>query len=232
MENKVIDSLLSGLIGAIIGALTGGFVSAWGSYFFTKKHTKELENKKMLNFASAIYIELTSLKERYMEIAGNLIEKIDADKEIPIIGILQTNQSYFTVFDNLSPDLLGLLNSETSKNIINAYINVKALFDELVAFGNQWKFFYDLMISSVLIKYTEFKKCTNSKKLTKSEGTVIEIDKLKSLLQETMKTSSAPQYFKNYDPIFLFNDIIEYNKYLKKRHDNIIGIVDKAIDGL
>ena len=125
------DYLFSGFIGAVIGALLGGFATAWGSYLFTKKHTKELEDKKIKNFAGAIYTELTALKERYMKIAGNLIEQTNIENELPLVGILSTDQNYFIVFDNLSSDLFGLLDIEMAKNVIDAYINTKALFDDL-----------------------------------------------------------------------------------------------------
>lgn len=228
----MLNSLMSGLIGAIIGAIIGGFVSALGSYFFTKKHTEKLEKKKIKNFTKAIYLELTSLKEKYMEIVGDLIEKIDIDKEMPIIGILQTNQNYFAVFDNLSSDLLGLLDKKIAKNVIDAYINTKALFDELVAFGNQWKSFYDLLMNSVLINYSDFNKCINSYKLPKNKKVAIDIEKLENLLKLKMKNYNYLQYFKNYDPCSLLQDITEVSKYLEERHKNVIHIINKAIDDL
>jgi hypothetical protein len=226
------DYLFSGFIGAVIGALLGGFATAWGSYLFTKKHTKELEDKKIKNFAGAIYTELTALKERYMKIAGNLIEQTNIENELPLVGILSTDQNYFIVFDNLSSDLFGLLDIEMAKNVIDAYINTKALFDELVNLGNQWNSFHSLLKESILIRYDEYIKCVDDKKLANENiGIAIKIDELKNLFARQGKTFAATSYFKG-DPNYLITQIIGSGKYIIKRHTEVISLVDKATNGL
>lgn len=231
MSNNVINYmnyLFSGLIGAIIGALIGGFVSAWRSYLFTKKHTKELEDRKIQNFTVAIYTELTALKERYMKIAGNLIEEIDIEREIPLIGILPTSQNYFVVFDNLPSDIFGLLDSETAKNVINAYINIVALIDKIIYLGININSFYKLL-DHVGFHYNEYNQFIDYKKLTNDY--VINIDKLTKLLDEKKKKVDPSSYFAS-ESTHCYDNIIKINKSLKEMHDNTMILLDKTIDNL
>lgn len=126
-----IIALISGLLGSIIGAFGGG----WATYYFTKKHTLELEKKQRLNLAKALSIEISLLLKRYMVVAGKSIEEINNEDKPPLVGIAETLQNYFIVFDS-SAKLLGLFEQDTANKVIEAYINGKAFFDELIHYGN------------------------------------------------------------------------------------------------
>lgn len=134
----MIDNLVSGLIGAVLGAVLGAILGSWctsrGQYYYTKKHTEEIENKKALTLARALYIELSSLWDRYMHVAGNDIEKTDISKGAPLTGLLDTSQNYFIIFDN-SSSLLRLFPQDIAEKVLKTYINGKAFLDELIYYG-------------------------------------------------------------------------------------------------
>ncbi len=117
----------------LFSALSGTLVGGWVTYYFNKKHTKDLEDKERLNLAKALETELSVLWERYMEIKGNEIERSN-DTSPVLTGIFETSQNYFVVFDN-NANKLGLFEQEIIEKVIKAYINGKALIDRLIEDG-------------------------------------------------------------------------------------------------
>lgn len=133
--NQWVIIVFSGFGGAILGAIIGGIAASLGQYLFTKKHTTVLERKTVSNLSKAIYCELTSLWERYMTYAGKTIEDAGESEEAPpLIGMLETPQNYFIIFES-SSNLLGLFEPDVAEKIIKVYINAKALHDELIHYG-------------------------------------------------------------------------------------------------
>lgn len=136
--NEWIIALISGLLGSIIGAGAG----AGANYYFTKKHTLKLEKTQRLNLAKALESELASIWARYMDIAGRWVEETADMASPPRIGIPETVRNYFVVFDS-SANLLGIFEQGVISKIIEAYINGKALVDELVEYGNLTTRYWD-----------------------------------------------------------------------------------------
>ncbi len=135
----IIEEWQISLISALLGSLVGGLVT----YYFNKRHTEELEHAAILNLAKALRTELSALWNIYMSTNGNVIEKWDESKEIPPrIGLLDIQQNYFVIFDN-SSNLLCLLKSEVSQKVVETYINLKGLTEELVYYGTLTKRFTD-----------------------------------------------------------------------------------------
>ncbi|GEM_PF-4032353 len=118
---------------ALFSALLGSIVGAVGTYFVHRKHTKDLEEKQRLNLAKALSIEIASLWERYMNIAGKQIEEANDNKPI-LIDCPETYRNYFVIFDQ-SSNLVGLFNQDTLKKVIEGYINWKAFLDEMIEYG-------------------------------------------------------------------------------------------------
>jgi hypothetical protein len=126
-----IIALISGLLGTAIGAIG----TAGATYYFTKKHTYESERKQALNLAKALSIELSTIVDRYMAIAGNEIERTGRDaRKPPLIGIFESAQDYFTIYNN-SSNLISLFDEKTAEQIIKTYTHMKGFLDELIYFG-------------------------------------------------------------------------------------------------
>ena len=124
----------SNLFSGFLGVILGGLLTGWLTYKFNKKHVDELERKERIALAKTLRAELSSLWKRYMNVSGKVIENWD-QQEPPLIGMIETRQDYFTIFNN-SANLLGLFKPEDSQKIIEAYINGKAFLEELIHYGN------------------------------------------------------------------------------------------------
>ncbi|MDD2902915.1 MAG: hypothetical protein PHU44_10830 [Syntrophales bacterium] len=129
MENLV-PSLIVGLIAALIGAVVGSKAVAYGQYRYAQKRDFDAKSTQMINLFQALNAELTALWERYMAVVGAPLEKAHKGEDLPEAVIFTATHNYFSVYDN-SAQLLGTLEPEAGKKIIETYINFKALLDEL-----------------------------------------------------------------------------------------------------
>ena len=129
MENLV-PSLVVGLLAALIGALVGSKAVAYGQHRYAQKRDFDAKSTQMINLFQALNAELTSLWERYMAVVGKPLEKAHKGEDLPSVVIFTATHNYFSVYDNTA-QLLGTLEPEAGKKIIETYINLKALLDEL-----------------------------------------------------------------------------------------------------
>ncbi|MHB1664254.1 MAG: hypothetical protein ACYCT7_03185 [bacterium] len=83
-----------------------------------------------------------TLKDRERELVGGIIEeaKKDSDypsKKVPLIGLIKPSFEYFTVYDNSSHELIGLLrnkNNILAIDITKTYLLIKSYYDEIIYF--------------------------------------------------------------------------------------------------
>ena len=109
-------------------------------YYFNIKRDRLNKKDRLLILLVSIKTELSVIKKREQEIIGNVINETDKSnkKDIaPIIGLLKTNQDYFTIYNNSSHELIGLISQnkelkELQKDIVEVYTLAKGYFDELV----------------------------------------------------------------------------------------------------
>ncbi len=112
-------------------------------YYFNIKRDRLNKKDRLLILLVSIKTELSVIKKREQEIIGNVINETDKSnkKDIaPIIGLLKTNQDYFTIYNNSSHELIGLISQnkelkELQKDIVEVYTLAKGYFDELVYYG-------------------------------------------------------------------------------------------------
>ncbi len=121
-------------IGAILGALISGKTISYAHYRYSQKMATDTESKKLLNLFQALNAELSLVWQRYMALIGEDLEKAKDSEEVVFAGIFVSSQAYFSVYDN-SAQLLGVLDPDSGKNIIDTYVNLKAYFDELNQFN-------------------------------------------------------------------------------------------------
>lgn len=129
MENLV-PSLIVGLLAALFGAVVGSKAMSYGHYRYAQKRDFEAKSSQMINLFQALNAELMAIWERYMAVVGGQLEKAHKGEDLPFAVIFTATHNYFSVYDN-SAQLLGTLEPEAGKKIIETYINLKALLDEL-----------------------------------------------------------------------------------------------------
>ncbi len=118
-------------------------LTALFEYYFNIRRDRQNKKDRLLILLVSIKTELSVIKEREQEIVGNAIDETNKSnkKDIaPIIGLLKTNQDYFTIYNNSSHELIGLIGQnkelkELQKNIVKIYTLAKGYFDELVYYG-------------------------------------------------------------------------------------------------
>ncbi len=97
---------------------------------------------RLFTLLASIKTELLTLKDREQELVGNIIEeaKKDSDyplKKVPLIGLIKPSFEYFTVYDNSSHELIGLLRNKSktlAPDIAKTYLLVKGYYDEIIYF--------------------------------------------------------------------------------------------------
>jgi hypothetical protein len=87
----------------------------------------------LLNLFQALQAELTALWTGYTSLVGEELESLDKPDELTFAGIVSASQHYFSVYDNTA-HLLGTLEPDSGKRIIETYVNLKTYFDELNAY--------------------------------------------------------------------------------------------------
>jgi hypothetical protein len=130
---EIILCLVSGLVGALVGAFLCGRIMAYAQSLSSLKQAREQEARTLLNLFQAINAEVTVLWTGYFALVGEELEKLDKPEELTFAGIIAASQYYFSVYDN-SAHLLGTLDPDSSKRIIETYVNLKTYFDELNAY--------------------------------------------------------------------------------------------------
>jgi hypothetical protein len=127
---NVILALLSGFGGALVGAFLSGRVIAYAHYLKNQKLERERQARTLLNLFQALHSELDALWTAYQALVGEELEHLDKAEELTFAGIISASQHYFGVYDN-SAQMLGILDPDSGKRLINTYVNLKLYFDEL-----------------------------------------------------------------------------------------------------
>ena len=130
---EIILALLGGFGGALLGAFMSGRVIAYAHYLNKQKLVRDQEAKSLLNLFQALQAELGALWTAYETLVGSELEGLDKPEELAYAGIISASQHYFGVYDNTAP-LLGTLEPDSGRKIIDTYVNLKVYFDELNTF--------------------------------------------------------------------------------------------------
>ena len=129
----IILCLISGLGGALVGAFFSGRLIAYAQTLNSQKQVRDREARTLLNLFQALQAELSALWTGYEALVGEDLERLDKAEELTFAGIISASQHYFSVYDNTA-HLLGTLEPDSGKRIIDTYINLKTYFDELNAY--------------------------------------------------------------------------------------------------
>ncbi len=129
MESLVL-SLIVALVAGFIGAVVSSKAMSHGHYRYAQKRDLEIKTNQLINLFQALNAELSAIWERYMAVVGGELEKAKNAEDLPSAVIFAATHNYFSVYDN-SAQLLGSLDPESGKRIIETYINLKAFLDEL-----------------------------------------------------------------------------------------------------
>ncbi len=127
---EIILCVLSGLGGALIGAFFSGRIIAFAQSLNSQKQVRDQEARTLLNLFQALHTELTTLWTGYMALVGEELEGLDKPEELTFGGIVCASHSYFSVYDNTA-HLLGSLDPDSGRRVIETYVNLKTYFDEL-----------------------------------------------------------------------------------------------------
>jgi len=130
---EIILCLVSGLGGALVGAFFSGRLIAYAQSLNSQKQVRDLEARTLLNLFQALQAELTALWTGYTALVGEELESLDKPEELTFAGIIGASQHYFSVYDNTA-HLLGTLDPDSGRRIIETYVNLKTYFDELNAY--------------------------------------------------------------------------------------------------
>jgi hypothetical protein len=151
METLVV-SLIVGLASAFLGAVIASKAMSHGHYRYAEKRDLESKKKQLLNLFQALNGELTAIWERYMGVVGSDLEKAKQADELPFTVLFTATHSYFSVYDN-SAQFLGTLEPESGKRIIETYVNLKSLFDELQNYNQMAQKHRDVRLGANLNLY-------------------------------------------------------------------------------
>jgi hypothetical protein len=130
---QIILALVSGFGGALLGAFLSGRLIAYTQYLNKQKLVRDREAHTLLNLFQALQAELTALWTAYETLVGGELESLDKPEELTYAGVISASQHYFGVYDNTA-QLLGTLEPDSGKKIIDTYVNLKVYFDELNTF--------------------------------------------------------------------------------------------------
>lgn len=129
----IILAMVSGLGGALVGALLSGRLIAYAHSLNTQKQVREREARTLLNLFQALHAELSALWTGYAALVGEELERLEKPEELTFAGIISASHYYFSVYDNTA-QLLGTLDPDSGKRLIDTYVNLKTYFDELNAY--------------------------------------------------------------------------------------------------
>ncbi len=125
--------LVCGFGGALVGAFLSGRLLAYAQSLNNLKQVREQEARTLLNLFQALHAELTALWTGYTALAGEELESLEKPQELTFAGVISASHHYFSVYDNTA-QLLGILDPESGKRLIETYVNLKIYFDELNAY--------------------------------------------------------------------------------------------------
>jgi len=125
--------LISGLAGALVGAFLSGRTIAYAQSLSGQRHIRDREARTLLNLFQALHSELIAFWAGYTAMVGEELESLDKAEELTFAGLISASQYYFSVYDNTA-HLLGTLEPDSGKRIIETYVNLKTYFDELNAY--------------------------------------------------------------------------------------------------
>lgn len=150
--DSLVLSLIVGMMAAFIGAVIGSKAMSFGHYRYAQKRDFETKSTRMINLFQALNAELTAIWERYMAVVGSDLEKVQKSDELPFTILFSATHNYFSVYDN-SAQFLGALEPEAGKKIIDTYINLKSLLDELQNYNQMAQKHRDVRLGANLNLY-------------------------------------------------------------------------------
>jgi hypothetical protein len=151
MESLLLN-LIVALVGAFIGAIIGSKAMSHGHYRYAQKRDLESKSSQLINLFQALNAELAAVWERYMAVVGTDLEKAKQADEMPFTILFTGTHNYFSVYDN-SAQLLGTLEPESGKRIIETYVNLKSLLDELQNYNDMAQKHRDVRLGANLNLY-------------------------------------------------------------------------------
>ncbi len=121
-----------GFFFAVVGALAGGFITRafLRARYGLARREVTAESHKLLNLFQALHTELSLTWQAYQTLVGEALEQAGKPDELSFPGIFTTSQHYFSVYDTAAAQL-GALEPDSCRRLIDAYVNLKAYFDEL-----------------------------------------------------------------------------------------------------
>lgn len=132
-------------IGLTASVALGTLLMALTTYYSIIKGDKKEDDKEKNRFLIlllSIRTELSVLMKREKDLIGDIIEKTKEEDGAPFgIGLLKPNHAYFTVYDNSSYELIGLIgrnNKELAEKVTKAYLIAKSYYDELIYYPEIW----------------------------------------------------------------------------------------------
>ena len=123
------------ILSTISGAF-GGLLSIGVIYIKDKKLLAYKARQERHNLASALYTELTTFFQIYDH--QPLSQDIPREGSAPSFLAFQNN--YFVIYDN-NAGKLGLFDNDTSKNIEELYLYLKALVDISTETAHRWNYY-------------------------------------------------------------------------------------------
>jgi hypothetical protein len=129
----IILNVICGFGGALLGAILSGRLLAYTQSLKYLQQVREQEARTLLNLFQALHAELTALWTGYTALAGGELENLEKPQELTFAGIIGASHYYFSVYDNTA-QLLGTLDPDSGKRLIETYVNLKIYFDELNAY--------------------------------------------------------------------------------------------------
>ncbi|MBM4284141.1 MAG: hypothetical protein FJ128_02675 [Deltaproteobacteria bacterium] len=129
----ILLDLAIGLIGALLGAVLGGRAVGRAYLRLGRQAAAEGEARKLLNLFAALHAELNQVWQAYQAVLGERLEKAEDHDSLAFAGVFQASQHYFSVYD-FSAHTLGLLDPDSCRRVVEAYVNLKGFFDELNQF--------------------------------------------------------------------------------------------------
>jgi hypothetical protein len=151
MEN-LLPSLIVGALAGFLGAVIGSKAMSFAHYRYAQKRDFETKSNRMINLFIALNAELASIWERYTAVVGNDLEQVQKPDELPFTVLFTAGNNYFSVYDN-SAQFLGALEPEAGKKIIETYINLKSLLDELQNYNQMAQKHRDVRLGANLNLY-------------------------------------------------------------------------------
>lgn len=128
--SEVDPNTLSALEAAIIGGLLTGLFTIIGvslTYFFQKRHSKNIENEKIYSLIKSLDLEITAIWNRYMKTMGKVIE--EHKKGEPLLYEYPIISDYFTVYNSNAHTIGSIPDESLRNNIVLTFTRAKGFVD-------------------------------------------------------------------------------------------------------